>query len=183
VKLQKSSKLYGYYIQTTSILAGTAFAALILLIEVKGKFLAPEWFPIKDGYSDLLVMVTAIIVVLFFIACVGAPQVAVRSKSPTSRFARLITTFAEAGMYGILVLLPLLVLPFSLVGAIVLSTFELAVTLVFGLYSRAKESILPLENLQYEGKEDPSVILKRRLANGELTVQEYEEIRKILERS
>lgn len=105
----------------TSFLGGITFAALVLIIEFShnNTYEFPHWMPLN--YLEILLISTAFTSTLFILATVGTIKIAAGEKNLDSLFTKITTILADAGFYAFLIiLLPLLILSFSLNGSILI---------------------------------------------------------------
>jgi len=139
----KESPFHAHALNVTGFLGGITFAAMILIIESKDKFvfsppesLMPliESIPMKLNYAEQLINLAAISSVLFIVSTVGLIRLAAGEKDTKDKYSRFMEYLASAGFIVlIMILLPALVLPFSLIGAIVV--FIIGIIMLFG-YSK-----------------------------------------------
>ena len=74
---------------------------------------------------------TAIISVLFIIATIGNMHVAYDSQNKNKKLQYIMGFFATLGFFGLMVIIPILVYPFSLVGAVILVILEAIMIFLF----------------------------------------------------
>lgn len=130
-KDKTENTFHSHSLGVTGFLGGIAFAAMILLIQSKNDITLPSDFP--SFYLDALITGTAISSVFFIVASVGMIRVAAGEKDEKDPFSEAMATFASLGFFGLMILLPLLVWPFLLVGAIFVVIIE-AITI--GIFLR-----------------------------------------------
>jgi len=121
-KGKKENTFHTHSLGVTGFLGGITFAAMILLIQSRNDIQLPSDFP--PFYLDSLITGTAISSVLFIVASVGMIRVAAGEKDEDDPFSHAMATFASLGFFGLMALLPLLVWPFLLVGAIIVAIVE-----------------------------------------------------------
>ena len=121
------SVFHGNALNVTAFLGGTVFAALILMIEVKDSL----------PHHNMLISGTAIVSVLFVISTIGMTHVASNKKLRDTIFAKSMERLANAGFFGLMLILPFLVFQLTEIGGIGVSIVEAAIIAVF-LISRLK---------------------------------------------
>lgn len=120
----------------TGVLGGITFAAMILIIESKDKFEAqlPILFFNSIDYPELLIVGTAFVSVLFITATVGQIRVAAGEKNAKNLYTRFLGKLSLVGFYALVVgLLPALIFPFSLIGALFILLMSLGIVFFLAL--------------------------------------------------
>jgi hypothetical protein len=80
----------------------------------------PKWLILNFDYSELLVVVSAIISTLFIVASVGNIRIAARKIDSKSKYSGFIGIVSDIGFVGlVVVMLPAMVLPISFYGALI----------------------------------------------------------------
>lgn len=125
------SPFHGHSLSVTSFLGGITFAAMILLIQSRKDIAIPSEFP--TFYLDLLITGTAITSVLFIVSSVGMIRIASGERKANEKFSKSMEVFAALGFYGLIALLPLLVLPFLWPGALAVGIVE---GITIGIYAK-----------------------------------------------
>jgi hypothetical protein len=118
-----------YWLNTlsvTGILAGITFAALLILIEAKDAFVPPEWFPFREFYFEILVSGMGIVSILFIISVVHQTFFATYGSAQSiSKYSTIVDELFSVGFIGLMVMIPMLISSFSLVGTVVIAILEL----------------------------------------------------------
>lgn len=115
------SIFHGNAVNVTAFLGGTVFAALILMIEVKDSI----------PHHNMLISGTAIVSVLFVISTIGMIHVASNKKLQDTLFAKSMEKLANAGFFGLMLILPFLVFQLTTVGGIGVSITEAVIIGIF----------------------------------------------------
>jgi hypothetical protein len=80
----------------------------------------PKWLILNFDYSELLVVVSAIISTLFIVASVGNIRIAARKIDSKSKYSGFIGIVSDIGFVGlVVVMLPAMVLPISFYGSLI----------------------------------------------------------------
>jgi hypothetical protein len=137
-KREKSTdhkKFYEQAIPVSGFLGGLTFTAMTVLIQSKDKFSSPiTIFPLLSlDYYQILIAAMAVISVLFITSAVGMINIAsgIRSKGTYVTTMDLLMTL---GFYGLLIFLPMIVIPFSVIGAAIVITIEIIYITIFVRY-------------------------------------------------
>jgi len=78
-----------------------------------------KWLILNFDYSELLVVVSAIISTLFIVASVGNIRIAARKIDSKAKYSRFIGIVSDIGFVGlVVVMLPAMVLPISFYGSL-----------------------------------------------------------------
>jgi len=117
---------HSHSLNVTGFLGGITFAAMILLMQSKKDIPIPSNFP--SFYLEALITATAISSVFFIISSVGMIRVASGEKSEDETFSKAMSVFAGLGFFGLMALLPFMILPFLWEGSLIVAGVE-AVTL------------------------------------------------------
>lgn len=125
-----SRKSFELKLTQSAFLGGITFAAMVLVMQAKDNFIFLDF----TYYPDILITSLAGISFLFILSSITLIDVASgleKTKSKVSTFADNLTL---AAWFSILIIIPLIVLPFTLIGAIVLGIIEIVVTVKWLLY-------------------------------------------------
>jgi len=117
----KGSPFHGHAQNVTGFLGGITFAAMVLLVESNDKI----------SNADILITMTALSSMLFIFSTIGMIRVASGVNKIDSEFARLTEWLAVAGFIIFMLVLPLVVLQFSLAGGILVGVGEIFVLAIF----------------------------------------------------
>jgi hypothetical protein len=151
-RVQLNKERAEHQLSAGGVLSGVTFAALVLIIQSKEAFAVPAFITFVS-YTEILIIGMAITSLLFIFSTVGMVQIAAervpsldaeshhckditrrrlseREKSNAENYIRTISSSFSAAFYGLMIMLPLLVLPLSILGAIVIIVFE-SVSLIF----------------------------------------------------
>lgn len=112
-------KKFGEHGLTLSgFLGGITLSSMVLIMQSKEEF---EFEPVSSlfYYPELLIIGLAAVVILFIISAAGLVLVASGERKPL--YTQTIQKFMSAGLYAVCGFVPLILLPFSLVGAIVIT--------------------------------------------------------------
>lgn len=124
-KPSKENPFYQHSENTTAFLGGITFTAMILLLEFSTNLI----------YSEILIPGTAIISILFIMSTVGTLKMKIDNDiKDNTKFPEFVQTCGRAGFFGMMVILPLLIVEFSLIGTIVIIAVEVFLIIMF-LYS------------------------------------------------
>jgi len=115
------SPFHALGVNATGFLGGITFATMILIIGL----------PTKLQYSEIIISATAIVSVLFIMATLGMMRVASGIVSENTDFSKYMEGFAGAGFWGLMAILPAIVLQFSVVGGIVIIFTEAVLIIIF----------------------------------------------------
>jgi len=120
----------------TSFLGGITFAAMILLMQSSEKFTVDHQptFLLQLMYPDGLILGTAIISVLFIAASIGLIRPASGVGHTEKERLHLMELLASLGFIGIMILLPLLIYPFSPYAAIIIAAVDFAISAIIYYY-------------------------------------------------
>ena len=94
----------------TGLLAGFSFTALMLMLQSPGSFRETIWPTYSDAYFVLLVSILAI-VSADLIGCSMGMSMAAAGSDPYGRLWSFNGVTFQIGFYGLLLVIPLLVLP------------------------------------------------------------------------
>jgi hypothetical protein len=108
----------------TGLLAGFSFTALMLILQSSESFRALIWPAYSDAYFVLLVSILAI-VSTDLIGCSIGMATAASGQDPQGRLWSFNGVTFEIGFFGLMVFIPLLVLPVSFVTGLAVLVFEL----------------------------------------------------------
>ena len=101
----------------SGFLGGLTLSSLVLIMQTKEAF---EFTPVSAYfyYPELLIDGLAVIIVFFIMAAVGLVKVASGGTNQNSKFTKIAENCLSVGFYGLCGFIPLLLLPFSIVGSI-----------------------------------------------------------------
>jgi len=106
-------------------LGGLTLTALTVIFGLEINYPPILFLSMTISYKELLILISGIGAALLITSVFGLKSVLVRGQSEDEFFAKFVFAFYEAGFFAILVLvLPLLVLPFSTVTAVVILIVE-----------------------------------------------------------
>jgi hypothetical protein len=108
----------------SGLLAGFSFTALMLILQSSESFRALIWPGYSDAYFVLLVSILAI-VSTDLIGCSMGMAMAAAGQDPYGRLWTFNLVSFMIGLLGLLLFIPLLVLPVSLVTCLAVLVFEL----------------------------------------------------------
>jgi len=126
----KVETFYGNTLFVTTFLGGITFAVMILLIQSPSNIISHSAH-LPSYYLKLLITGAAMTSVFLIVASVGMIRVAAGEKTVDHIFSKFMNLFATIGYFGLLALLPLLLYPFSHVGAVALFLTELVLGIIF----------------------------------------------------
>ncbi len=112
--MSTNNSFHSYALGVTGFLGGITFATMVLIMQIHSEI----------EYSEWLITGTALVSVLFIISTIGMVHVAYNEKKAGENFANFIKNLATLGFFGLMIVLPFLVLPFSTGGAIMLTVIE-----------------------------------------------------------
>jgi hypothetical protein len=90
--------------------------------------------PSPEVYKELLIAMAGIAGTLLIISVFGIKMVIVDKVDRQKKFAWVMLSTYEFGLISILVLLPLMVIPFSRIGAVIMISIEAGLILMIGVY-------------------------------------------------
>jgi len=105
----------------TGFLGGITFATMVLIMQIT------EDLPLKE----FLITGTAIVSIFFIVSTIGMVHVAFNPKKAGENFAKFTQNLATIGFFGIMVILPFLVYPFTNIGAYVLVVVEVGIIIAY----------------------------------------------------
>lgn len=105
----------------TGFLGGITFTTMVLIMQIT------EDLPLKE----FLITGTAIVSVLLIVSTIGMVHVAFNPKKAGENFAKFLQTLATVGFFGITLMLPFLVHPFTEIGAYVLVIVEIVIIITY----------------------------------------------------
>lgn len=108
----------------TGFLGGITFATMILLIQSETKVVNHEY----------MIPGTAIISVLFIISTIGNMHVSHDSQNKNNKLQYIMGFFAQLGFFGLMVIIPTLVYPFSPAGSVILVILEAIMIFLFFVF-------------------------------------------------
>jgi len=118
-------------------LGALGVTALVLILQSPKAFQEPEWLLNKHEFSAILVVLLALLIVFSVFTAVEEVDIASGSRSGDSLSAK----FGNLTLYGawiaLMIVLPLLLVPFTPLGAGGIATVEF-IMLLIALYARAK---------------------------------------------
>ena len=121
-KPSKENPFYQHSENATAFLGGITFTAMILLLEFSTNLI----------YSEILIPDTTIFSILFIMSTVSTLKMKIDNNiKDDTKFPIFVQTLGRAGFFGIMALLPVLIVEFSLVGAIVIISVEVFLITMF----------------------------------------------------
>lgn len=120
---EKLRRQAGHNLTICIFLGGFTFTSMTVLMQVRDNFNVDAISAILY-YPELLIDGLAAVSALFVMAVIGMSVVASGRDELKSDYGKLAFAFMIAGLLGLCVLLPLLVVPFSLAGAIAIAIIE-----------------------------------------------------------
>ena len=104
----------------TAFLGGLTFTAMILIIQFSENF-ALSYFP---PYPELLISFSAVVSFFFIMSTIGGAVDQRNAALITSNYRSFVYVLLVLAWVGLLILIPAFLLPFSLIGTIVLVIIE-----------------------------------------------------------
>lgn len=128
-----------------TFLGGFIIGVLTFLIQLDADKLKDiqgliPFLPSLEDYKDLLIAIAGIAGTLLILSVFGIKMVIVDQVNPQKKFARVLLSSYELGLIAILILLPLIVIPFAQVGAVIMILIEAGLILMIGVYQFRKHS-------------------------------------------
>lgn len=121
------NQFYQHSENTTAFLGGITFTAMILLLE----------FSSNMETSEILIPGTAIISILFIMSTVGTLKMKAEDDiKDNTIFPKFVKQCGRAGFFGILIILPILIVEFSFVGAITIIAVEIFLVIMFLYFAK-----------------------------------------------
>jgi len=115
----------------SGLLAGFSFTALMLILQSSESFRALIWPGYSDAYFVLLVSILAIVSSDLIGCCMGM-SVAASGLDPQGRLWSFNAVTFLIGLFGLMLFIPLLVLPVSFVTSLTVFAFEVLVFVWYG---------------------------------------------------
>lgn len=109
-------------ISTSGFFGALTFTAMVLLMQ----------FPEEIEYSEILIPWTALVSFCFIIVTMGIMNADVEKSHPNI-FRYLIVVCFLVGYYGLIFLIPFLVLSFSVIGFAIILTLEVIAVIIFNM--------------------------------------------------
>jgi hypothetical protein len=128
--------LHQQLLVVTGLFAGFSITALVAMLQSSDSFRAQIWPAYADAYFVLLVTILAL-VSLDLILCSFGLSMAAAGLDPQGVLWGFNSVTLFAGLIGLLLFIPLVLLPVSLVSALTVSVFEVLVLAWFS--SRASK--------------------------------------------
>lgn len=128
--LEKSAR-HEQLLVISGLLAGFSFNALLLMLQSSESFRAQIWSGYSDAYFALLVTLLAIVSSDLILCSLGM-SMAAAGRDPQNRLWSFNTVTFLIGLLGLLLFIPLLVLPVSFVTGLTVSMFEILVFVWYG---------------------------------------------------
>lgn len=137
MSVEDETKLAGrIVVGVQGFLAGITITILVLVIQIKDVFIFNG-----ESYYEILIPGIAITSVFFIICTYGLVNIALGLKKPGTAYARYMDRLVLSGYYGIMIIIPALVLPFTLVGAVVVGAVEIILSIMLTrLYYRKDDA-------------------------------------------
>jgi hypothetical protein len=103
-----------------AFLGGLTFTGMIVLMQTASNF---DYAPVSSVvyYPDILISTTGFVSAVFIIAAAGHASFNVFTNDDLKRYLDYLLLI---GFFGVLILIPLLLLPFNVVGAVVIGSSE-----------------------------------------------------------
>jgi len=130
------SVLHQQLLIVTGLFAGFSITALVAMLQSSESFRAQIWPAYSDAYFVLLVTILAL-VSLDLILCSFGLSMAAAGLDPQGMLWGFNAVTFFTGLIGLLLFIPLILLPVSLVSALTVSVFEILVLVWFS--SRASK--------------------------------------------
>jgi hypothetical protein len=118
-------------------LGALGVTALVLILQSPNAFQEPEWFLNKHEFSAILVVLLALLIVFSVFTAVEEVDIASGSRSRDSPSAKFGTFTLYGAWITLMIVLPLLLVPFTPLGAMGVAIVEFVMFLV-ALCARAK---------------------------------------------
>lgn len=113
------------FLLITSFLGGITFTALIFLIQIKDEY----------TYAEYLISATALVSLLLVMATLSRLFLATHQDGLHEEYDLFVGLLAVAGLIGFLTIIPFMILPFSLIGAITIGIVEIVLFIIWMLLS------------------------------------------------
>lgn len=126
-----------------TFLGGFALGVLTFLIQLdindlqgleKLQNLRVSFLPSPQGYKEMLIAIAGMAGALLILSVFAIKIVIVDKVERNRKFARVALLAYELGLIALLVLLPLLVIPFSGIGVVIIISIEAGLILMIGVY-------------------------------------------------
>jgi hypothetical protein len=127
-----------------TFLGGFALGVLTFLIQLDvndlqgleklQKNLKVSFLPSPQGYKEMLIAIAGMAGALLILSVFAIKIVIVDKVERNRKFARVALLAYELGLIALLVLLPLLIIPFSGIGAVIIISIEAGLILMIGVY-------------------------------------------------
>jgi hypothetical protein len=134
VAANDDKRLYETTLTVTGVLAGIIFAAMTFLMQSQAQIAFPQWLPHILNYKELLIGGLAVVGVLLILSTVGMITI-VAGTIEHHTYKYIMGVFATISYDVLLILIPLLIIPFSLAATIVIIVIEIFWVVVFQKYS------------------------------------------------
>ena len=118
-------------------LGALGVTALVLILQSPKAFQEPEWFLNKHEFSAILVVLLALLIVFSVFTAVEEVDIASGSRPKDSPSAKFGTFTLYGAWIALMVVLPLLLVPFTPLGAMGIAVAEFVMFLL-ALYARTK---------------------------------------------
>ncbi len=109
----------------SSLLAGFSFTGLMMMLQSSGSFRAQIWPPYSDAYFTLLVSILTF-VSADLIQCSMGMAVAAAGRDPEGRLWSFNLLTFIIGLLGLMLFLPLLILPIFIASSLIVIVFEVS---------------------------------------------------------
>lgn len=114
-------------LSTTAFLGGITFAAMVFVMQAQEQFI----FQNISFYPDILITFLAGISFTFILSSIGNLDVAAGILPAIGKMRKLSLKMAIAGWISVLIIIPFLVLPFTLIGAFIVGMLEMIVAVMY----------------------------------------------------
>jgi hypothetical protein len=131
----------------SGLFAGFSFTALMVMLQSSESFHAQIWPEYSNAYYVLLVSILAIVSTDLIGCCMGM-SVAASGRDPEGRLWSFNGVTFLIGLFGLLLFIPLLVLPVSLVTGLTVLVFEVLVSVWYARRAPKAPMRSPLSRAQ-----------------------------------
>jgi hypothetical protein len=150
-----------------TFLGGITIGVLTFLFQIDEEKLPQIDAPFVSNsgdYKGMLIFVTGIAGTLLILSVFAIKVVLVDNRKGNEGFSIIALLIYEAGFCVLAILLPLLVYPFSRLGAFIISLIEVGWFIIFIVYKRSKPSVHLMID-RFHGSSDNSSIKCSKLLN------------------
>ncbi|MDA4127002.1 MAG: hypothetical protein OK452_07345 [Thaumarchaeota archaeon] len=129
-------------LSTAGFLGGISFTGLVLVLSSASTFNTPVWIIPAEGYFVIVATSLAITSTLFIVASLSMQQVASGTADIDSPKADFAVYCFLLGVLGFLIDLPLLLVPFTTVGAVAVVVVEIILAYSYVTLSGIRRKLL-----------------------------------------